>query len=104
MAPAGGPGAAAPGRLRPERRRQRRQTAAHADRERDRRRQEEPVTPPQTRPRKASGRSLIPPVSARQGLGPPSPRLWLVVCLLFVTSSMISVAGLILLIGWITRL
>jgi hypothetical protein len=90
--------------MRPQRSRKSRRTAAHAAPERDRRRPEAPVTAPQARPRKAIGRSLIPPVSARQGIGPPSPRLWLVVCLLFVTSSMISVAGLILLIGWITRL
>ena len=61
-------------------------------------------TAPGAGPPGATGRSLR---SARaepaadRGI---SPRLWLFLCLLFLTSSVISVTGVICLIGWITTL
>jgi hypothetical protein len=51
------------------------------------------------------GRSLDPPArtapAADRGI---SRRLWIVLCLLFLTSSVISVTAVIVLVGWITAL
>lgn len=62
-------------------------------------------TAPEAAPPRAMGRSPDRPAHAERAAGHQiSRRLWVILCLLFMTSSLISLTGVICLIGWIATL